>query len=98
MFTQRDFTRTGRRGVLGVLEDGSNAVMRYYITTFRDSDRQTALDILMCLTSPSPSQSLETHVSTSELAYACAVLYLYLYLYQSICIDIRIGHLLDAHR
>jgi hypothetical protein len=39
-----DFTRTGKRSVLGALADGVNAVQRFYVNTVTDGDRQDAVD------------------------------------------------------
>ena len=45
---QRDFTRTGKRGILGVLKDGGNSVKRFYLNNFKDNFRQGAFDAIMC--------------------------------------------------
>lgn len=31
-----DFTRTGKRTILGALNDGRNSLQRYYINNFKD--------------------------------------------------------------
>ena len=43
-----DFTRTGKRGILGVLKDSSNSVKRFYLNNFKDAYRQSAIDIVLC--------------------------------------------------
>jgi hypothetical protein len=40
-----DFTRTGKRTHRGALNDGINAVMRYYINNFTDGYYHDCLDI-----------------------------------------------------
>ncbi|EGC30309.1 hypothetical protein DICPUDRAFT_50805 [Dictyostelium purpureum] len=37
---KNDFTRTGKRNFQGVLRDGENSVMRYYLNNFKDGFRQ----------------------------------------------------------
>lgn len=37
---QTDFTRTGKRTMRGVIQDGVNSVMRYYKNNFTDGTRQ----------------------------------------------------------
>ncbi|KAF2072284.1 hypothetical protein CYY_006391 [Polysphondylium violaceum] len=37
---KNDFTRTGKRNFKGVLRDGENSVMRYYLNNFKDGFRQ----------------------------------------------------------
>ena len=45
---QSDFTRTGKRGILGVLKDSGNSVKRFYLNNFKDAYRQSAIDIVLC--------------------------------------------------
>lgn len=40
-----DYTRTGRRTLLGVLQDGYKSAVRYYKTNFTDGYRQDAMDL-----------------------------------------------------
>ena len=40
-----DFTRTGRRTKMGLLADGMNSLMRYYLNNFTDGARQDAMDL-----------------------------------------------------
>jgi phosphatidylinositol 4-phosphatase len=42
-----DFTRTGKRSLRGVIDDGINSATRYYLNNFRDGDRQDAYDLLL---------------------------------------------------
>ena len=40
-----DFTRTGKRSLKGAIDDGINAIQRYYINNFCDGYNQDCLDI-----------------------------------------------------
>ncbi|EDV22880.1 uncharacterized protein TRIADDRAFT_58545 [Trichoplax adhaerens] len=42
-----DYTRTGERNVKGVMKDGYNSANRYYLNRFRDTYRQTVIDIML---------------------------------------------------
>ncbi|CAM9830989.1 unnamed protein product [Chrysoparadoxa australica] len=55
-----DFTRTGARTKLGILQDGANSVMRYVINNFQDHKRQEAVDLLLGVhaTSSGPVEAL----------------------------------------
>ncbi|KAL5248924.1 hypothetical protein ACHWQZ_G017949 [Mnemiopsis leidyi] len=44
-----DYTRTGERGVAGMMRDGVSSVTRMYINLFRDTNRQAAIDIMQGL-------------------------------------------------
>ncbi|CAA3030497.1 phosphoinositide phosphatase SAC6-like [Olea europaea subsp. europaea] len=41
-----DFVRYGKRTIQGVLNDGWNALMRYYLNNFRDGTKQDAIDLM----------------------------------------------------
>lgn len=41
-----DFVRCGQRTVQGILKDGWNALMRYYLNNFCDGTKQDAIDLL----------------------------------------------------
>ncbi|KAK4480007.1 hypothetical protein RD792_013064 [Penstemon davidsonii] len=41
-----DFVRFGQRTVQGILNDGWNALMRYYLNNFRDGTKQDAIDLI----------------------------------------------------
>ncbi|CAA3005538.1 Phosphoinositide phosphatase SAC6 [Olea europaea subsp. europaea] len=41
-----DFVRYGKRTVQGILNDGYNALMRYYLNNFRDGTKQDAMDLV----------------------------------------------------
>mmetsp|Transcript_1777 Transcript_1777/g.2507 ORF Transcript_1777/g.2507 Transcript_1777/m.2507 type:complete len:588 (+) Transcript_1777:63-1826(+) len=43
---KNDFTRTGKRDFRGMLNDGRNSVMRYYLNNFHDGKRQDAYDFV----------------------------------------------------
>lgn len=40
-----DFTRTGKRSLMGALQDGYNSALRYYLNNFRDGYRQDAISL-----------------------------------------------------
>ncbi|XP_060527296.1 phosphatidylinositol-3-phosphatase SAC1 [Cylas formicarius] len=42
-----DFTRTGKRTKLGVLQDGINSLIRYYKNNFNDGYRQDSIDLFL---------------------------------------------------
>ncbi|CAI9758062.1 unnamed protein product [Fraxinus pennsylvanica] len=41
-----DFVRYGKRTIQGSLNDGRNALMRYYLNNFRDGTKQDAIDLM----------------------------------------------------
>ncbi|XP_072956221.1 phosphoinositide phosphatase SAC7-like isoform X2 [Typha angustifolia] len=41
-----DFVRCGKRTVQGILKDGYNALVRYYLNNFADGTKQDAIDLL----------------------------------------------------
>ena len=41
-----DFTKTGKRTKMGALNDGKNALLRYYVNTCEDGTRQDAYDVV----------------------------------------------------
>lgn len=40
------FTRTGKRTIGGMVDDGLKFVMRYYLNNFQDGRKQDALDLI----------------------------------------------------
>lgn len=42
-----DFTRTGKRTILGALQDGVNSMTRYYKNNFNDGFRQDSIDLFL---------------------------------------------------
>lgn len=48
-----DFTRTGKRTFKGMIDDGINAVMRYYINNLTDGNKQDSIDLMLGLYVPS---------------------------------------------
>lgn len=42
-----DFTKTGKRTIKGIIDDGINSCHRYYINNFTDGVKQDALDVLL---------------------------------------------------
>eukprot|EP00736_Rhodelphis_marinus_P001238 Rmarinus@m.16565 len=51
-----DFTRTGKRTMQGLLSDGQNSCVRYFLNNFRDGQRQDALDLLLGVYIPHPDK------------------------------------------
>ena len=48
-----DFTRTGKRTMKGAIDDGVNAVQRYYINNFCDGYNHDCLDVALGKLTPS---------------------------------------------
>nr|XP_023023491.1 phosphatidylinositide phosphatase SAC2 [Leptinotarsa decemlineata] len=42
-----DYTRTGERKFTGIMKDGMNSANRYYLSRFKDSNRQGTIDIML---------------------------------------------------
>jgi len=42
-----DVTRTGKRTIGGMFDDGFNAITRYYVNNFQDGVRQDAMDLFL---------------------------------------------------
>jgi len=42
-----DFTRTGKRTVQGLVQDGKNSAIRYFLNNFKDGTRQDAFDLFL---------------------------------------------------
>ena len=40
------FTRTGKRDLMGLLDDGAKSLTRYFLNNFRDGAKQDALDLV----------------------------------------------------
>lgn len=40
------FTRTGKRTLAGLLDDGVKSMTRYYLNNFKDGHKQDALDLV----------------------------------------------------
>jgi phosphatidylinositol 4-phosphatase len=49
-----DFTKTGKRTYQGMVNDGINACLRYYINNFTDGNKQDAIDLMLGLFKPDP--------------------------------------------
>lgn len=49
-----DFTRTGKRTIKGMINDGINSCKRYYINNFTDGVKQDAIDLLIGKYRPNP--------------------------------------------
>lgn len=57
-----DFTRTGKRTKMGLLEDGRRSLIRYYKNNFADGFRQDSLDLFVGNHTVSPTEGV-THES-----------------------------------
>jgi hypothetical protein len=44
---KNDYTRTGKRSFYGLLSDGTNSAIRYYLNNFQDGKRQDATNLLL---------------------------------------------------
>lgn len=42
-----DYTRTGKRSIIGLMKDGWNSLIRYYKNNFSDGFRQDSIDLLL---------------------------------------------------
>ncbi|KAL4539610.1 hypothetical protein Ndes2526A_g02636 [Nannochloris sp. 'desiccata'] len=56
------FTRTGKRDLAGLLDDGAKSLTRYFLNNFRDGEKQDALDLVtgsykVTPGNPAPSRS-----------------------------------------
>eukprot|EP00903_Cladosiphon_okamuranus_P018570 g17093.t1 len=47
-----DFTRTGQRTKMGLLQDGTNSAIRYVVNNFQDHRRQESVDLLLGVNRP----------------------------------------------
>uniref|UniRef100_A0A1B0AHI7 Phosphatidylinositol-3-phosphatase SAC1 n=1 Tax=Glossina pallidipes TaxID=7398 RepID=A0A1B0AHI7_GLOPL len=79
-----DFTRTGKRTKRGLLQDGVNALTRYYINNFTDGFRQDGIDLFLgryVVTNPfwaplEVKHSRRYNAFPSILVFAVAMLYI----------------------
>jgi phosphatidylinositol 4-phosphatase len=66
-----DFTKTGKRTIQGMVNDGVNACLRYYINNFTDGNKQDGIDLMLGLFKPDPlGPSPFTTTSSSSLPSA----------------------------
>lgn len=42
-----DFTRTGKRTMTGMINDGVNSCLRYYLNNFKDGEKQDGIDLML---------------------------------------------------
>ncbi|EFN52170.1 hypothetical protein CHLNCDRAFT_59012 [Chlorella variabilis] len=73
------FTRTGKRDIWGLLEDGAKSLTRYYLNNFEDGHKQDALDLVtgsyaVVPGKPSPFQPQGSPAVPLLVAAALAVL------------------------
>jgi hypothetical protein len=50
-----DFTKTGKRTLKGMFNDGVNSCIRYYVNNFTDGVKQDAIDLMLGIYHPDPS-------------------------------------------
>ncbi|RYG65736.1 hypothetical protein EON64_11310, partial [archaeon] len=63
-----DFTKTGKRTIKGMVQDGMNSCMRYYINNFTDGVKQDGIDLMLGRYRPSPSEPSPFSTRTSQAA------------------------------
>mmetsp|Transcript_18481 Transcript_18481/g.22711 ORF Transcript_18481/g.22711 Transcript_18481/m.22711 type:complete len:362 (+) Transcript_18481:621-1706(+) len=78
-----DFTRTGKRTKVGLLKDGINSVLRFYLNNFCDGTRQDAFDLFLGKFDahndvPFKDLSREKLVSSSSVAVFTNTLFVYM--------------------
>ncbi|KAG5890101.1 hypothetical protein JTB14_026472 [Gonioctena quinquepunctata] len=68
-----DYTRTGERKFTGIMKDGMNSANRYYLSRFKDSNRQGTIDMMLgnyvsedVFNESKASQFEEDNVATAE--------------------------------
>lgn len=61
-----DYTRTGKRSMLGLVNDGVNTLQRYYLQNFRDGYRQDAISLAVGATVVSSEDHPRTYVPVRE--------------------------------
>lgn len=61
------FTRTGRRDIWGLLDDGQKSAVRYYLNNFFDGDKQDALDLVTFAHRIDPGKSFDFKHQASPL-------------------------------
>ena len=66
-----DYTRTGKRGIYGLLQDGVNSCVRYVYNNFNDGFRQDALDLFVGNYQVRPAEGSVTNPSPfdTKLSY-----------------------------
>jgi hypothetical protein len=65
-----DFTKTGKRTVGGMINDGMNSCMRYYINNFVDASKQDSIDLLLGNYHPDPV-GVSPFVPRDDQEYLC---------------------------
>jgi hypothetical protein len=60
-----DFTRTGKRSLLGLYNDAMNSILRYYLNNFSDGDKQDAINLFLgkYVVDPEASSPFMTNVN-----------------------------------
>ncbi len=61
-----DFTKTGKRTIKGMMNDGVNSVMRYYINNLTDGVKQDAIDLMLGRYRPDPNGGTPFSLRTSQ--------------------------------
>lgn len=68
-----DYTRTGKRTMMGALNDGLNSAVRYIKNNFYDGDRQDAFDLFLGVHVIDPERPSRLRLRSSRLPYVLAV-------------------------
>uniref|UniRef100_A0A7S1UKE5 SAC domain-containing protein n=1 Tax=Phaeomonas parva TaxID=124430 RepID=A0A7S1UKE5_9STRA len=75
-----DFTRTGRRTIMGRIADLRNSVWRYYVNNFCDGARQDSIDLMLMnynprVERPSPFAPLNLHETVASFCTKIYVIF-----------------------
>lgn len=88
-----DFTRTGKRTMKGAVDDGINAVQRYYINNFCDGYNHDCYDL--CLGKLAPTKNIQKRSTLSPLRIAFFTVLIICSLFHIVCdYDIFIENIL----
>jgi hypothetical protein len=79
-----DFTKTGKRTFKGMINDGINSCMRYYINNFTDGIKQDAIDLMLgryrpSITTPSPFSQRTSQEGLTTMATVAFTLLLFIF-------------------
>ncbi len=64
-----DFTRTGKRTWKGAVNDGKNAIQRYYINNFCDGYNHDCLDIALGKLTPTPKIQKKGFITPLKITF-----------------------------
>ena len=71
-----DFTRTGKRTWKGALNDGKNAIQRYYINNFCDGYNHDCLDVALGKLTPTPKIKRKGFFTPLKITFISVIIYL----------------------